>query len=465
VGGLKNVIPGSVGCFIINIVFFEAMLSNRFRLEQFRIGWNLIRWTVLVIPVSVITGLLVAFFLWALEEVTDLRWGNLWLVWLLPVAGVLIYFLYRWLGKDSEAGNNLILDEIYMPGGGVPLRMAPLVLVTTLFTHLFGGSAGREGTAVQMGGSLASWLARGYRLRPADKRILLMSGMAAGFGAVFGTPVAGAIFALEVLAIGRIRYDALLPCLIAAVLADQVCLACGIVHTQYSIQFAAHTPEVFSRWFPMDAMRLGYVVMGGVAFGLAGFMFARLTHFIKGMSNRLIPRPWLVPVVGALLVIGISYAIGSFDYLGLGVTNPVGGVSILSAFEPGGAHATSWFVKLLLTAITLGMGFKGGEVTPLFFIGATLGNTVATLTGEPVDLFAALGFVAVFAGATNTPLACTLMGVELFGPEHVLYFAVACFTAYYFSGHSSIYGSQRVAINKFHEEETDGQRLGQRGVK
>jgi len=427
------------------------MRNGRFSFEQFSIGWNLVRWTVLVVPVAVITGLLVAFFLWALEEVTRLRWDHLWLVWLLPVAGVGIYFLYKVWGKNTEAGNNLIIEEIHKPGLGVPLRMAPLVLVSTLVTHLFGGSAGREGTAVQMGGSLASWLGRGFGLSVEDRRVLLLSGMAAGFGAVFGTPVTGAIFALEVLAIGRVRYDALLPCLIAAILADKVCLACGILHTQYSIQFKGPV-EPFVSWVPFDVVLLGNVVAAGIAFGLVSLMFAELTHFIKSKSNQLITRPWLVPVVGALLVIMISYCIGSFDYLGLGVTNPEGGVSIVSAFRADGSNTMSWFFKLLLTAITLGMGFKGGEVTPLFFIGATLGNTWAMLTGAPVDLFAALGFVAVFAGATNTPLACTMMGVELFGAEYVLYFAVACFTAYYFSGHSGIYSSQRIAVNKFHEE-------------
>lgn len=430
-------------------------------LEQVGIAGNLLRWTLLVVPVSVLTGLLVALFLWLLEAVTKLRWENLWLVLLLPAAGVLIYFLYRVAGRRSDAGNNLIMDEVHTPGGGVPVGMAPLILFTTVVTHLFGGSAGREGTAVQMGGSMASWLARGYKLTAADRRVLLLSGMAAGFGAVFGTPVAGAIFALEVIAIGRIRYDALLPCLIAAVLADWVCAACGIVHTQYSIHFAG-TRESFIPLVPVDVLLIGKVILGGVAFGLVSYVFAELTHFIKTVSNARIPQKWLIPVVGALLVLGISYAIGSFDYLGLGVTNPEGGVSIVSAFLPDGAKPMSWFIKLVLTAITLGMGFKGGEVTPLFFIGATLGNTLAVLTGAPVDLFAALGFIAVFAGATNTPLACTIMGIELFGGEHTLYFAIACFTAYYFSGHSSIYGSQRIAVNKLHASEQDEQTIKQR---
>ena len=192
------------------------------------------------------------------------------------------------------------------------------------------------------------------------------------------------------------------------------------------------------------------IVAGGL-FGLAGFFFAQLSHFLKNKTNQIIKIKWLIPVAGAALIMGLSYLLGTFDYLGLGVSNPnPGGISILSAFHTGGAGYFSWFWKLLLTAITLSMGFKGGEVTPLFFIGATLGNVIATVTGAPVDLLAGLGFIAVFAGATNTPIACIFMGVELFGSENIIYYAVACFTAYYFSGHSGIYSSQGLAVSKFY---------------
>lgn len=279
-----------------------------------------------------------------------------------------------------------------------------------------------------------------------------MCGMAAGFGAVFGTPIAGTIFAMEVLAVGRIKYDALLPCFVAAVLADITCSAYGIHHTHYAIAFIGVVKDTY-KWLPylsFDFILLFKVILAGIAFGLAGYLFAETAHTIKNVSGTYIKNKWLTPIIGGVLVIGISYTLGTFDYLGLGVTNPTGGVSILSAFSAGGATTWSWLWKLLLTALTLSTGFKGGEVTPLFFIGATLGNTIALATGAPVDLFAGLGFIAVFAGATNTPIACTLMGVELFGSNNIVYYAVACFTAYYFSAHTGIYGSQRVAVSKFH---------------
>ena len=426
------------------------MNKTKYSIEQFYIVKQLLRWTAIIFPVSISIGLLVAFFLWMLDFVTALRWQHLWLIFLLPLAGIFIWWLYTKYGKNSGGGNNLIMDEVHEPGGGVPARMTPLILFTTVITHLFGGSAGREGTAVQMGGSMAAQFAKLFKLHQQQKQILLMCGMSAGFAAVFGTPVAGAIFALEVLFIGRIKYDALIPCLIAGIIAHITCVSCGIHHTQYTIAYRGGSDSFFPH-ISFDLILLVKVIVAGVLFGFAGYFFAQLSHFIKNRSNELIAIKWLIPVIGAFLIIVISYLLGTFDYLGLGVTNPqADGISILSAFHAGGAGYFSWFWKLLITAITLGMGFKGGEVTPLFFIGATLGNVLALISGAPIDLLAGLGFIAVFAGATNTPWACTLMGIELFGSENIIYYAVACFTAYYFSGHSGIYKSQRLAVSKYH---------------
>lgn len=418
----------------------RGMFSTRYSLLS-----DLTRWMALAVPVAVLAGSATALFLWSLDEVTKLQWSNPWLLWLLPVFGVAVGFLYYSWGKGSDQGNNLLIDEIHEPGGGVPSRMAPLVLLGTLATHLCGGSAGREGTAVQMGGSLADMLARLFRVGSENRRLMLMCGIAAGFGAVFGTPLTGAIFAMEVLVIGRLQYDALMPVLIASVVGDATCSAWGIHHTAYHLNVAANA----GIHAPLEALLIGKVALAGMAFGLGGWLFSELTHSLQRGFAKLVPYAPLRPALGALVVITVVYALGTRDYLGLGVEAPPGGrVSILASFDEGGAEPLSWLWKTLFTSMTVASGFKGGEVTPLFFIGSTMGNALGALLHEPEALFAALGFIAVFAGAANTPLSCTVMGIELFGSHYAVYFAVACFVSYLFSGHSSIYLSQRLGVSK-----------------
>ena len=406
---------------------------------------QLLLWTLLVVPVGILSGSASALFLWLLDRVTELHWRHDWLLYLLPVAGIAVGWVYHRVGKSAEGGNNLILDQIHEPGGGVPTRMAPLILVSTLITHLFGGSAGREGTAVQMGGSLASAYGRLCKFGDANMRILLMAGVAAGFGSVFGTPLTGAVFAMEVLFIGRLQYDALIPVLVASIVGDLTCSAWGVHHTDYHIGIADGT---HARAL-VDGVLMSKVVLAAIVFGLVSKFFAELTHGLQHAFKRVAPSAPLRAALGGLLVIGLFYLVGTSDYLGLGVNaREPGAVTLLSAFTADGATPWSWWWKLVFSAVTLAAGFKGGEVTPLFFIGATLGNTIAVLVGAPVDLFAGLGFLAVFAGATNTPLACTIMGIELFGAHHTVYFAVACFIAYYVSGHSGIYPAQRLGVSK-----------------
>jgi len=433
-----------------NLSQFTGELKNKiFSSEHFGIIKYTLRWTVLITPVAIAIGSMVALFLWLLTTAIHFRFTHTLLLFLLPLAGVLIHFIYQWAGKSAEKGNNLIIDEIHQPGAGVPARMGPIILITTVITHLFGGSAGREGTAVQIGGSIAALFGKWFKLTDGDMRMILTAGVAAGFGAVFGTPLTGAVFAIEVLTIGRLKYDALLPALIASIIGDITVAAWGIHHTAYHIDVVAKTPYFLSGYIPVDLLLFVKVIIASAAFGLASYLFALMVHEIKAVFTKLFSIKWLIPVFGGLIIIALTYAIGKPDYLSLGVDAQYpGAITIPSAFHAGGSDTWSWLWKTIYTTLTLGTGFKGGEVTPLFYIGATLGNTLSDLLNAPVSLFAALGFIAVFAGATNTPLACTFMGIELFGGEHALLFAIACFTAYFFSGNSGIYSSQGIAVPK-----------------
>ncbi|HSH17632.1 MAG TPA: chloride channel protein, partial [Verrucomicrobiae bacterium] len=320
----------------------------------------------LVLPVAAAIGSACAFFLWSLEWMTRTRFEHPWLLYLLPLAGMVVAWMYHRHGGESEGGNNLILDRIHDPGGGVPRRMAPLVLVGTLITHLCGGSAGREGTAVQMGGSIAALVTRRFRLDADQVRLLLMAGVAAGFGAVFGTPLAGAVFAVEVVVIGRPKLHAVPVCLLASFAGDWVCGAWGIGHTHYHIDGVAEPLHAF---YP-GPLLLGKIALAAVAFGLTSWLFAETCHRLAAGFKRRISRPILRPLVGGLLVIGLFLLCGRADFLGLGVWSPdLEAVSLVSMFAGLQAGPFDWAWKLAFTAVTISSGFKGGEVTPLFFIG------------------------------------------------------------------------------------------------
>lgn len=399
--------------------------------EALRLLPHLGKWLLLACMVAMLAGSASAFFLFALDWATQTRNANRWLIGLLPLAGFAVGWLYLRVGQNVEAGNNLIIDEIHDPKKMIPRRMAPLVLGGTIISHLFGASVGREGTAVQMGGALADVVTRLFRLKQADRRIILMAGISAGFASVFGTPLAGAIFALEVLAIGRLRYDAILPCTVAAIVADQVGLFWGIQHNHYLIPFV---PQL-SVW-TMTAM-----LIAGALFGLTGKFFAQATHALAARFKQTITYAPLRPALGGVLIAALAFSLPVDRYLGLGIP------TMVEAFQHP-VPAYDFLGKWAFTVLSLGSGFKGGEVTPLFYIGATLGNALAPLLDLPIPLLAGMGFVAVFAGAANTPIASTFMAMELFGAEVGLYALIACVLSYLFSGHTGIYRAQRLDQSK-----------------
>nr|WP_314900460.1 voltage-gated chloride channel family protein [uncultured Deefgea sp.] len=392
--------------------------------------FDLAIWLPLAALIGVLGGIASAVLLLALDWATVTRVANPSLIWLLPIAGFAVGWLYHRFGRGIESGSNLLIDEVHNPKAVIPLRMAPLVLAGTVLSHLFGASVGREGTAVQMSGTLADRVALLTRRGPEGRHAILMAGMSAGFAGVFGTPLAGAVFGLEVLALGKMRNNALFPCLIASLTSDWVVRALGVHHTHYAI---SSIPTVTLKGIVA-------VLVAGIIFGLVGKFFAETTHWFA-LQFKKISYPPLRPFLGGLVLAILVYTTGAYRYIGLGIPSIVESFSQpLSLFDAP--------LKFLFTTFSLGAGFKGGEVTPLFYIGSTLGNALAPILDMPYPLLAGLGFVAVFAGAANTPLACTFMAIELFGAAIAPYALLACVVAYLFSGHSSIYIAQRLGSGK-----------------
>ena len=390
------------------------------------------KWILICFLIGLLTGTASALFLTSLDWVTNFRISNLTLFWFLPFAGFIIGFLYYYFGKEVVSGNNQILETYYNPKEIIPIKMAPLVLIGTLITHLFGGSAGREGTAIQMSGALSDQFSKIFKLYNEDRKILIIIAISAGFASVFGTPLAGAVFAIEIVYFEKINFKAILPSLLAAYFSDLVVKLWGVNHTQYSI--LAYPDINFKTLF--------WLVFVGFVFGITAFVFSKTTHLFIKLFNY-IKYPPLRPFIGGTLLVISFYLIGTTKYMGLGIP------TILQSFlTPSQSYI--FIFKIALTALTLGSGFKGGEVTPLFFIGATLGSALSLYIPLPIALLAGVGFVAVFSGATHTPIACSIMGMELFGIESGLFVSIVCFVAYFCSGNNGIYKSQIVRGPKYH---------------
>lgn len=391
------------------------------------------QWLAMGVVVGLVTGTASALFLFLLDEATAFREGHETIVYALPLAGLLIGWLYERFGRPISAGNDLVIDTIHDDGPEIPLRMAPMVLVGTVLTHLFGGSAGREGTAVQMGASLSDFVSNRLRLSPALRCELLSAGVAGGFGSVFGTPVAGALFGLEFVVVGRLQHRGMVPAVVAAVVGDLTTRAWNITHTAYpTVPLSPPTPTLLGKW-----------LLVALAVALTTGVFIEAVHFIKRTSQRWPGRLPLRMMMGGAAIVLLWRLVGSSAYLGLGVP------TIVRAFSDPELPAFAFALKLVFTAVTLGAGFLGGEVTPLFFIGATLGSALARALGVPLELGAAIGLAAAFGTASNAPIALSVMAVELFGVGVLPHVVVVSALAWVLAGHRGIYGAQRLAMGKF----------------
>jgi len=391
-----------------------------------------LQWLVICALIGLLSGSASAFFLVALEWVTKIREHQSWLIWLLPIGGLIIGLTYHYYGASVTKGNNLLLEEYENPQQPIPFKMAPLVLICTLITHLVGGSAGREGTAVQMGGAIADQFSKLFHLDKNDRKTILILGISSGFASIFGTPLAGALFALEVVYFSKINLKSVILSFIVAYVAYYTVEFWQVKHTHYSIPSLPDINEINLLW----------TIGVGILFGLAALLFSRTTHFWSRLFSKYSTYAPLRPLIGGTVLALILFLIGTTKYIGLGVPE------IVKAFSTPN-ESYDFLLKILFTGFTLGAGFKGGEVTPLFFIGATLGSALSVVVPLPIALLAGMGFVAVFSGATHTPIACTVMGLELFGIESGIFIGIACVVAYFASGSIGIYHSQIVKGPKY----------------
>lgn len=406
-----------------------------------------VKWLIFALVIGLVAGAVSTAFSYALIGVTALREDNPWLIWLLPAGGAAIVALYRLCGMERDRGTNFVLVAV-RENAALPLRTAPLVFLSTVLTHLVGGSSGREGAILQIGGSISSKIGRWMHLDDKDSRVITMCGMSAAFAALFGTPLTAAMFAMEVVSVGVLYYAAIVPCVLSAIIGLWVSKGFGVPVTAFDLQGVPN----------LTPLTLAQAIGMGVLFALVSILFCRVMHAAPKIYDRFLPHPMARAAVGGAVVIGLTFLVwiwnpGTYDYNGAGA-------GVIHAAIGGTARPEAFLLKMLFTAVTLGAGFKGGEIVPVFFTGATFGCTVAPLLGLHPSFGAGLGMVSVFCGVTNCPLTSLLLALELFaGDSYGMFtgqslglFAVSIGVSYMLSGYYSLYSEQKIVYSKFRPE-------------
>ena len=391
--------------------------------------WTLLKWTVDAAAIGVVCGVIGTLFHFGVHEVTAFRGAHPWVLYCLPAVGLVIVGFYK-LTKTDGLGTDDIIDAVHQ-GKRLPFFLLPAIFLGTILTHLCGGSAGREGAALQMGGTIGRHAGNLFNLDDRDLRTATMAGMAAFFSALFGTPLTATVFAIVVISIGVVYHVAFIPCLTASLVAYWISVELGVAPTRFSVA----APE-------LEKLMLLRVAVLGVGCALVSVLLCRTLHFAEHQMKKRLPNAWLRVLVGGGAVIALTYLCGTRDYNGAGMD------LITAAVEQGTARPEAFLLKILFTAVTLSAGFKGGEVVPSFFVGATFGCVAGPLLGIPAGFAAALGLAAVFCGATNCPLASIFLSVELFGDGGLLYFALVCGISYMLSGYNGLYSSQTIVYSK-----------------
>lgn len=390
-----------------------------------------VKWVVFSILSGTSVGLVGTAFYYCMDFVTSSRLKSPWLIFFLPLSGLVIVGLYRLLHDEHDTGTNLVLSAIHS-NDKIPLRMAPLIFISTLLTHLCGGSAGREGAALQLGGSIGNSLGKLFRFDDKDQHIMIMSGMSAAFSALFGTPMAAAIFSMEVVSVGIMHYSALVPCVISSLVAHEIALHFGVSSEHFPITDV----PVFT---VSSAVKLSALAILGA---LVSILFCVMLHQIGHFYQKYIPNPYLRAAAGGCLILLLTSLVGSQIYNGTGIS------TIAKCFD-GSVRPEAFFLKMLFTALTLGAGYKGGEIVPTFFIGASLGCLFGNLIGFAPSMCTAIGMTSVFCGVTNCPITSLLISFELFGYDGMPFFLLAIAFSYMLSGYFGLYSSQKIMYSKY----------------
>lgn len=394
-----------------------------------------LRWVVIAIIVGAAGGVIGSVFHHCIDEVTHIRGEFGWLLYLLPLAGLFIVFIYRKAGLEKDPGTNWVFISTQTEDT-VPARMLPLIFVSTVLTHLTGGSSGREGAALQVGGSLGSILGKALKFNYQDINVTILCGMSAVFSAMFGTPIAAAVFSMEVVMVGAIQYAALVPCIVAAAFAKYVAGLMGSKETIYAVHLDLPiTPELIIQ-----------IIILGVLCGILSMLFCSVMHKVTHMLGKWMPNPYIRVFVGGCAIIVLTLLVGTTDYNGAGT----------HMIEKSFVAQVAWYaflLKMLFTAITIGSGYKGGEIVPTLFIGATFGCVVGPLLGLPSSLAAAVSMIALFCGVVNAPIASIFLAVEMFGTADIVLFAIVCAISYVCSGYYSLYSSQTFIQDKLYQND------------
>ena len=402
---------------------------------------SFVKWIIIAAVVGAFVGIVGVFFHICVEKATEIRVEMPWLIWLLPIGGAAIVFLYKKTGMEKDRGTNLILDAV-RSNEPLNIKTAPLIFVSTVITHLFGGSSGREGAALQIGGSIASYVGTHIKLDEKDQRIITMCGMAAGFSALFGTPVAAVVFAMEVVSVGVMYYSAIVPCIIASAVGAYIASLFDIAPTSFSVIGSIPTIELLT---------IFKVIVLAVLCAAVSMLFCLTLKKTHKLYDK-IPNKTAAAIVGGLAVAILTFIIGTTDYNGAGM-------DVIGRAVAGEAEYEAFILKIIFTALTLGAGFKGGEIVPTLFVGATFGNVAGKLFGLGGSFGAGLGMAALFCGVTNCPLTSLILSIELFGTEGLIYYAVACAVSYKLSGYYGLYSAQKIVYSKHRPEFIDKKTL------